>query len=167
MLALFPWFVLRWAQMWLETKENNEQLREELEVAKEELSNTKKKLEEALVVCTHIFTICINKVLNRFTRFPATLQRFSLQDRYHLLFQPHWIKKQKRENFVWYFNHTDSDNNSERFFQGELARAQRQQRLEREKLNEKLEAVEAQMQVQTTLGPRDIYLSFCGLFRDN
>ena len=43
--------------MWLETKENNEQLREEVEVAKEELSNTKKKLEEALVVCTQIFTI--------------------------------------------------------------------------------------------------------------
>ena len=39
--------------MWLETKENNEQLREEVEVAKEELSNTKKKLEEALVVCVH------------------------------------------------------------------------------------------------------------------
>ena len=36
--------------MWLETKKNNEQLREEVEAAKEELSNTKKKLEEALVV---------------------------------------------------------------------------------------------------------------------
>ena len=42
----------RLAQMWVETKRNNEQLREEVEVAKEELSNTKKKLEEALVVCT-------------------------------------------------------------------------------------------------------------------
>ena len=53
MLALFPWSVLRLAQMWVETKKNNEQLREEVEVAKEELSNTKKKLEEALVVCVH------------------------------------------------------------------------------------------------------------------
>ena len=39
--------------MWVETKKNNEQLREEVEVAKKELSNTKKKLEEALVVCEH------------------------------------------------------------------------------------------------------------------
>ena len=181
--------------MWVETKKNNEQLRKEVEVAKEELSSTKKKLEEALVVCTmytdlyHSF-VCINKVLNRSTRFPATLQRFSPQDRYHLIFKPHWIKQQKRENccyftlyfnhnesnnrrwkiviwyfnhtesnyrrgkiVVWYFNHTVSDNNNERFLQGELARAQKQERLEREKLMEKLKAVEAQMQVQTTLVP--------------
>ena len=89
--------------MWVETKKNNEQLRKEVEVAKEELSSTKKKLEEALVVCTmytdlyHSF-VCINKVLNRSTRFPATLQRFSPQDRYHLIFKPHWIKQQKRKN---------------------------------------------------------------------
>ena len=75
--------------MWLETKENNEQLKEEVEVAKEELSNTKKKLEEALVVCVHRslpFLSLYQQVLNRSTRFPATLQRFFRQDRYHLIF---------------------------------------------------------------------------------
>ena len=37
--------------------------------------------------------VCINKVFNRSTRFPVTLQRFSRQDRYHFL----------------YFNNTESN----------------------------------------------------------
>ena len=37
--------------------------------------------------------VCINKVLNRSTRFHVTLQRFCRQDRYHFL----------------YFNHTESN----------------------------------------------------------
>ena len=38
-----------------------------------------------------------------------------------------------------------------------MARAQRQERLEREMLIEKLEAVESQMQVQTTLEPSILF----------
>ena len=161
MLALFPWFVLRWAQMWLETKENNEQLREEVEVAKEELSNTKKKLEEALVVCVHRslpFLSLYQQSFKPFHQVPCYSAALLSPRPVSFDILTHWIKNNRKGKIVvWPFNHTDSDNNNERFLQGELARAQRQERLEREKLNEKLEAVEAQMQVQTRLEPSILF----------
>lgn len=112
MLTLFPCSVLRWAQMWLETKENNEQLREEVEVAKEELSNTKKKLEEALVVCVHRslpFLSLYQQSFKPFNQVPCySAALLSPRPVSFFIFQPHWIEQKKI--VVWYFNHTESKN---------------------------------------------------------